>query len=176
MSFVDCYLPYFRHWLITHLLWALLPFQPLFTEGSLTDQLLVPPCFSSALSATPPLCCVLVFNSLFIVQFSLFAGEGQFAQGLCWFILGVDGVNCVMLGTHLLVCQMSPKQVWSQCLAAQQRSCFLSVTWCGDAFCRLGVQDVEVLILLAASFPPSVAPVSQQSFGVSELMLSASAP
>jgi hypothetical protein len=41
---------------------------------------------------------------------------------------------------------------------------------------RIGVQDVKVLILFAALFLPSVAPVSQQGFGVSELMLSASAP
>jgi hypothetical protein len=32
MSFVDCYLPYFRQRLITGPLLALLPFQPLFTE------------------------------------------------------------------------------------------------------------------------------------------------
>jgi hypothetical protein len=31
MNFVDCYLPYFRQWLMTHLLSAILPFQPLFT-------------------------------------------------------------------------------------------------------------------------------------------------
>jgi hypothetical protein len=33
MSFVDCYLPYFRQQLITHLLLAHLPFQSLFTES-----------------------------------------------------------------------------------------------------------------------------------------------
>jgi hypothetical protein len=33
MSFVDLYLPYFRQQLITCLLSALLPFQPLFTES-----------------------------------------------------------------------------------------------------------------------------------------------
>jgi hypothetical protein len=80
-----------------------------------------------------------------------------------------------MLGAHLLVCRVSPKQVWSQCLAVQQSSCFLSVTWCGEAFHGLGVQDVEVLILLAVLFLPSVSPASQRGFGVTELMLSASA-
>jgi hypothetical protein len=44
---------------------------------------------------------------------------------------------------------------------ALQPSCFLSVTWCGETFHGLTAQDVEVLILLAALFPPSVAPVSQ---------------
>jgi hypothetical protein len=81
----------------------------------------------------------------------------------------------MMLRAHLLVCQMSPKQVWSQCLVVQQLSCFLSVT-CGEAFQGLGVQGVKVLIPLAALFPPSVVPTSQQSFGVMELILSVSAP
>jgi hypothetical protein len=39
-----------------------------------------------------------------------------------------------------------------QHLAAQEPSCFLSVTWYGEAFHRLGVQGVEVLIPLAALF------------------------
>jgi hypothetical protein len=54
--------------------------------------------------------------------------------------------------------------------------CFVSVTWHGQAFHRLGVQDVKVFILLAALFLPSVAPASKQGFGVSELTLSASVP
>jgi hypothetical protein len=53
---------------------------------------------------------------------------------------------------------------------------FLSVTWYGEAFHRLGVQGVEVLILLASLFLPSVDPVSQRGFGVTEFMLSASVP
>jgi hypothetical protein len=76
MSFVACCLLYFRQWLITHLLSALLPFQPLFTESSQGDQLLPPLPFSGALSATPSLCCVLVFSSLFIVQFLFLLGGG----------------------------------------------------------------------------------------------------
>jgi hypothetical protein len=71
MSFVDRYLPYFRQQLITSLMLALLPFQPLFTESSHGDQLLAPPPFSSALLATPSFCCVLVFSSLFIAQLFL---------------------------------------------------------------------------------------------------------
>jgi hypothetical protein len=92
MIFVDHYLPYFRQQLITHPLSALLPFQLLFTESSYGDQLLAPPPFSCAFSATPPICCVLLFNSLFFVHF-FFLGRGgdQSAQGLCWFILGVVG-------------------------------------------------------------------------------------
>jgi hypothetical protein len=59
---------------------------------------------------------------------------------------------------------MSPKQVWSQCLVVQEPSCFLSVTWHGDAYHELGFQGIEVLILLVALFLPSVAPASQQDF------------
>jgi hypothetical protein len=36
--------------------------------------------------------------------------------------------------------------------------------WCGKALYGLGVQGVEVLILLGALFLPSVAPLSQQDF------------
>jgi hypothetical protein len=43
MSFVDSYLTYFRQWLITCLLSAFLPFQPLFTESLHRDQLLAYP-------------------------------------------------------------------------------------------------------------------------------------
>jgi hypothetical protein len=71
---------------------------------------------------------------------------------------------------------MSPNQVWSQHLAVQQPPDFLSVMWHGEAFHRLGAQDVEVLILLSALFLPHVAPASQGGFGVSELTLSASVP
>jgi hypothetical protein len=68
----------------------------------------------------------------------------------------------MILDAHLLVCQMSPKQVWSQCLWAQQPSCFLSATWHGEPFHRLWVQGIKVLILLAALLPPSVAPASRK--------------
>jgi hypothetical protein len=76
-----------------------------------------------------------------------------------------------MLGAHLLICLMSPKQVWSQGLVAQKPSCFLNVTWHGEPLFRLGVQGVEVLIPLSALFLPSVAPESQQEFLLMDLML-----
>jgi hypothetical protein len=47
MSFVDHYLLYFRQWFITHPL----PFQSLFTESLLREQLLALPAFSSVLRA-----------------------------------------------------------------------------------------------------------------------------
>jgi hypothetical protein len=81
MSFVDCYLPYFRQQLITGLLSALLPFQPLFTESSNGDQLLVPPPFSGALPAllSPVLCAS--FQFIIYSGFFFFLQGGQSAQG-----------------------------------------------------------------------------------------------
>jgi hypothetical protein len=79
---VDCYLPFFRQQLIICLLLALLPFQPLFTESSCGDQLLAPPPFSGVLSATLSLCCVLVFSSLFIVQFFCVWGGWSVCPGV----------------------------------------------------------------------------------------------
>jgi hypothetical protein len=102
MSFVDCYLPYFRQWLITCLLLTLLPFQLLFTESSHGDQLLAPSLFSGALSATPPLCCVLVFSSLLF--FFFFVGASVCLGGYAGLSQGWLGEYCVMLGAYLLVC------------------------------------------------------------------------
>jgi hypothetical protein len=95
MSSVDRYLPYFRQQLITHLLLALLPFQPLFTESSHGDQLLaLLPC-SGVLSATLPLFCVLVFSSLFIFQFFFFCrGERSLCPG------GYAGLSQGWLGEY----------------------------------------------------------------------------
>jgi hypothetical protein len=101
---------------------------------------------------------------LFVVQFFFFAGRGFIlSRGLCWFIAGVaGGVPC---DAYLLTCwSASPKQVWRWCLVSWEPSCFLSVTWCGEALYQLGVQGVKVLILLGALFPPSVAPVFLQDF------------
>jgi hypothetical protein len=47
---------------------------------------------------------------------------------------------------------VSAKQVWSQRLAAQKPSCFLSVTCGEEALYGLGVQGVRVLLLLGGFF------------------------
>jgi hypothetical protein len=86
------------------------------------------------------------------------------SKGLASLSQGLLGEYCVMLGDHLLVCQMFHKQVWSQHLAAWDPSCFLSITWHGEALYGLEGQGFKVLILLDALFPPSVAPVSWQGF------------
>jgi hypothetical protein len=56
----------------------------------------------------------------------------------------------------------------------QGPSGFLSVMWHGEAFYRLGIQGVEVFILLGALFLPSVVPVSQQDFWFTKFTLCAS--
>jgi hypothetical protein len=138
-------------------------FQPLITESSHGDQLLPPPPFFGALSTTPPLYCVLVFSSLFIQFFWL---EGQSAQG-------AGGKTEWCLTLTCLVCQVSPKHIWCWWLEVAT-TCFLSVTWHGEALLGLEVQVVEVLILFCALVLPCVAPVSQQGFWFTELMLFAS--
>jgi hypothetical protein len=121
-----------------------------------------------------PLCCVLVFTSLFIVQFFFCEGGGQSAQGaMLIYPRGGWGNTVWCLVLTCLICWMSPKQVWSWWW---QPTCFLSVVWCGETLYGLGVQGIEVLILLSALFLPSVAPVSQEDFGFTELMLSSFVP
>jgi hypothetical protein len=96
MTLVECYLPYFKQWLITFLLSASLPFQTLFTNSSHGDQLLASPPFSGVLSASRhPLLCVsfqfIVYHSVFFC-FVLFCGEWSVCLGgLCWFIPEVAG-------------------------------------------------------------------------------------
>jgi hypothetical protein len=168
MSFVDHYLSYFRQWLIPSPPLALLPFQSLFTESSHVDQLLAFPHFSVALRPPCPLCWVFLFSPLFIIQFFFFfAGQGSACPG------GYAGLSQGWLWENHMPLICSPKQVWSRCLVVREPSCFLSVTWLGEALCGLGVQGVGVFFLVV--FLPSVAPASQQNFLFTELMLSVSA-
>jgi hypothetical protein len=85
----------------------------------------------------------------------------------------------VTRGTHLFglsnVSQAGLEPVVAA-VAGLEPSSFLSVMCCGEAFHRLGVQDVEDLIMIGALFTPSVTPTSQGGFGVTELRLSASIP
>jgi hypothetical protein len=113
MSFVGHYLPYFRQWLIIQMLSAFLPFQPLFTESLCRNQLLVHHPFSGAPLATPSLFCVLVFSSLFIVQGFFLSAQ----KAMLVYSRGGWGSTAWCLLLTCLVCQMSPKQVWSWHLA-----------------------------------------------------------
>jgi hypothetical protein len=164
MIFVDCYLLYFRQQLITCLLSAFLLFQPFVYWSSHRYQLLASPPFSCELSASCPLCCVLVFSSLFIQVFFFCRGV-SLPRGLCWFIPGVAGeIPHVAWHSPVWSAKCLPGRLRAGIWWWQEPSCFLSVTWCGEAFYGLGVHGVEVLILLGALFPPSVAPESQQGF------------
>jgi hypothetical protein len=80
---------------------ALLPFQPLFSESSHGDQFLAPLPFSGVLSASYPLCCVLVFSLLFIQFFFFFAGGSVCPGGYVGLSQGWLGEYHMMLGTHL---------------------------------------------------------------------------
>jgi hypothetical protein len=68
-----------------------------------------------------PLCCVLLFRSLSIVQYFFFffcRARGQSAQGaMLVYPSGSWGNTVWCLALTCLVCRMSPKQVWSQRLA-----------------------------------------------------------
>jgi hypothetical protein len=106
--------------LITHPLSALLVFQCLLIESLSGDLLLALSSFSGVLLASRPLCCVLVFSSVFIRLFFFFQElDGQSAQGsMLVYPRGGWRNTAWSLLLTCLVCQMSSKQVWSQCLAA----------------------------------------------------------
>jgi hypothetical protein len=83
MSFVDPLPACFRQWLITRLLSAFLPFQPLFTKSSCSDQFLAPPLLLwCAMGDSVSLLCVsfqfLVYCSVLVF---FFAGGSLSAQG-----------------------------------------------------------------------------------------------
>jgi hypothetical protein len=88
----------------------------------------------------------------------------------------------MMFGTHLFglptVSQAGLElvSVVAAAAAVVAAHLFSQSTMVWRAFHRLRVQGVEALILLGALYLPSVAPASQQDFGVTELMLSGSAP
>jgi hypothetical protein len=120
---------------------------------------------------------VLVFSSSFIVQrFLVFFCEGvQSAQGSMLVYRRGGWENTAW---HLaLPCWFGkclPSRFGASVWQWGTLQCFLSVMCSGEAFHSLGVQVVDVLILLAALFPPSVVPASQWGFGVMELTLPAS--
>jgi hypothetical protein len=150
MSFVVPYLPYFRQWLITCHWWpsshSSLCLLKVCTE--IRSLPLLPSLVCFQCPHLPPLLCVsfqFVFYSVFF-----WGGWGESVQGAVLVYPRGSWRNTVWhLMLTCLVCQMSPKQVWSRWW---QPSCFLSVMWHGEAFYELGVQGIEVLILLGALF------------------------
>jgi hypothetical protein len=159
-SFVDCYLPYFRHGLINCPLLAFLPFNLCSLKVHMEISSLLLP-ISTVLSEHHSPSAVCPFQ--FLVYYSVFffkLGRGQSAEGAMLIYPRV--AMGISHATYLLTCcSASPKQVQIQHLAPQEPSCFLSVKWSGEALYRLGVQDVGVLLLLGGFFLPIVAPASQ---------------
>jgi hypothetical protein len=154
MSFANHYLPYFRLWLITCPLSALLPFQSLFG-----NQTLSPTLFSGVLRALCPLFWVFLFSSFLLFSFFVWEAGVSLSSMLCWFIPGV--AVGIPRAAYLLTCwSLSRKQVWSQHLTVWGPSCFLSVRWCGEVLYWLKVQGVRFLILLGSFLLPSVVPAS----------------
>jgi hypothetical protein len=90
MSFVDRYLLYFRQWLTTCLVSALLPFQPFVCWKFAWRSAPCSSPFSSVLTAPRPLCYVLVLVPCFFL-FCLQGREVSLHRPLCWFITGVAG-------------------------------------------------------------------------------------
>jgi hypothetical protein len=85
MSFVDRYLPYLRQWLTICTLWALLlsGLCLLKVHMEISSLLFLPSLVH--FQHSHPLCCVIVFSSLFVVHFfnffSVCVGVVQSAQG-----------------------------------------------------------------------------------------------
>jgi hypothetical protein len=119
------------------------------------------PRFSSALRAPCPICCVFLFSSLFIIQFSgvwvFLQGRGQSVQGAMLVYPGVAvGVTCA---AYLLTCWSVSPKVWSCCLAAWM----LSVSQCNVAWRSLIRVVGSACRCFDSSwwfFLPSVAPAS----------------
>jgi hypothetical protein len=67
----------------------------------------------------------------FFVCLFLFLQGGESVCSGCYASLSQGWLweYCMMLGTDLLVCQMSPKQICSWYLVMQEPSCLLSVMW-----------------------------------------------
>jgi hypothetical protein len=101
-------------------------------------------------SEHPASCAACSFSvpCLLFFFFFFFCGTWvSLSRELCWFIPGV--AVGIPHAAYLLTCwSASPKLVWSRHLVAQEPSCFLRVTWCGDALHRLGVCVVRVLLFL----------------------------
>jgi hypothetical protein len=104
---VDHYLPYFRQWLITCLLLALLPFQSLFTESSHRDQLLAPLPSLVCSEHLPPsaVCSIFQFLAYYSVFNCFLQGRSQSVQGaMLAFPRDSCGNTECCLFAHLLFC------------------------------------------------------------------------
>jgi hypothetical protein len=102
---------YFRQWLITHPLLALVPFQSLFTESSCEDRLLALPLSPVHLEHPVLLLCVLFQFLVYSVFFLWGRGCQSVQRAMLVYPRGGCGNTACCLFAHLLVCWLSPKQV-----------------------------------------------------------------
>jgi hypothetical protein len=124
-----------------------------------------------ALSAECPLQLLICYSVFLFVEW----GGGSVCPGaMLVYPRGGCGSTSWRLFAHLLVCvsQAGLKPVSGGKGALR----FLSVTWCGEALCQLGLGVSEFCLFLVPFFLPSVAPASQQDIWFMDLTLSASFP
>jgi hypothetical protein len=117
---------------------------------------------SRAQGALPSLLHIFFFSAacllLSLVFFSFFPGQGSVYPGGY-----ADLSQGVPHATYLLT-SWSPKQVRSWCLAAQEPSWFLRLTWSGDAMRRLRVRRCWSFASSWWFFLSGVSPASLQEF------------
>jgi hypothetical protein len=135
-----------------------------------------PPPFSRVQGTLPSLWCVffqlLVYYSVFFLFF-FFSGQGSVCLG-GYAVLFQGLAVGVQHATYLLTCVASPKQGRSQCQVAWEPSCFLCISWHGEAICRLGVWRCQSFASSWWFFLPYVSPASQQEFYFKEHTLATS--
>jgi hypothetical protein len=110
------------------------------------SSLLLPPSPVHSQHSLPPVLCVSFQFVVYSVVF-FFAGEGSVCLGgYAGLSQGWLGEYHLMLGAHLLVCRMSPKQVWCWQLVAQAAHLFsqCNVAWRSFPCARgLGCQSFD---------------------------------
>jgi hypothetical protein len=100
-------------------------------------------------SGCPSLFAMCLFCYCLLFSFSFFPGWGRSVQGamLIWPRVVCGSTTCHL--AHLVVCFSWASMSW--CLAAQEPSWFLHLTWSGNAMGGLGCGGVGVLPLLCGS-------------------------
>jgi hypothetical protein len=108
-----------------------------------------PPLFFRALKVPHPLCYMSFSVPCLFFSFFFPGRRSDCPGGYAGLFQGINLAVGILHATYLLTCwSVSPKQVRSQCLVAQEPSWFLCIMWHGEAMCRLGVLSVGVLLLL----------------------------
>jgi hypothetical protein len=128
---VNCYLPYFRQWLICCQLLAIYFYRLCLLKVCMEDSsLLLLLSLVHSKYPAPSAACPFQFLVYYLVFFFLCGAGVILSRWLCLFIPGV--AVGVLHATYLLTCwSVSPKQIWSWHLAVEEPSWFLCVMWHG---------------------------------------------